>query len=204
MAKANSLKIAFDFVDYLRIHIGRGRVVINHTQLAKSFECSTATLGNWIGRLMGASIINRSPDKGPDGFEYWFTDSHKAEMLSGNWQEKLSIVLKVHAAGSSELTVKQRFDVANSLYRNVQKAIEREIEELNERIYEKNKFIEELRKEVSDRDSQINTMAFKTRELEAANREATTSLNISEQKVVSLEQVIDDLRKEAEEAAVRV
>jgi len=190
---ANSFKVPMGFVEHLRLHMARGRLAINLTHLARSLDCSSGTLSKWVNNLIEVNIINRSSDRGPDGFEYWFTDHYKEEMRSDNWQRNLVRALQVHIAGSSDLTVKQRFDMANGIYRNVQKAIEKEIEEFNERIYEKNKLIEELKKENADKDSQISGLLLKNREIEAANREAVTSLNLLERQFALLKQERDNL-----------
>ena len=73
------------------------------------------------------------------------------------------------------------------------KLSEKEIEEFNEMIYEKNKLIEELKKENADKDSQISGLLLKNREIEAANREAVTSLNLLERQFALLKQERDNL-----------
>lgn len=204
MAKNSSFKVAADFVDYLRLHIGRGRVAVNQTQLAGSLRCGPGALKSAIECLLEAKVINRSPEKGPDGFEYWFTDEYRDEMRSVVWRDKLAIVLQINKASNQKLSVGQVFATLNDFLREMKRGLEQRVDSLQEEVAKKTARIEELEKEVSDKDSEVNTISFKSRELEAAYREAVASLNISEQKVVSLERAINVLMVEAENAGVGV
>ena len=177
-----NFKIAEQFVDHLRLHRGRSRIAVNQGQLAKSFDCSVGALQKWIGLLMEAKIINRSSDRGLDGFEYWLSDD---TLLVPEWRDFLHLALKMGVAKSPRFNVRQKFGVLNELLRDMRSGVEGELSALKQTLNCRDFRIKELEEENSSMRFEMNRMMVRMQELEMAHNSLVATANSREQKMAA-------------------
>ncbi len=178
---ANSFRIAEQFVAHLRLH--RGRVAVNQGQLAKSFGCSAGALGSWIKHLMEAKVVNRAPHSVPDGVEYWFVDWNA--MMRPQWLDILHAALTVTMAGSKRVNLGKKFSLLNDQVREIKESVEQEVSDLKQTLNTRDYRIKELEEENSSMRFETNRMLVRMHELETANRELTTAVNLHEQRLAT-------------------
>lgn len=176
-----NFKIAEQFVSHLRLH--RGRMAVNQTLLAKSFDCSPGTLGIWIRHLFEAKVINRSPHAGPDGYEYWFID--REAMMNVKWLDNLHEALKMTMAGSQRISLGKKFNLLKNQIREVEESVEQEVLALKQERDGYQERIKELEEENSSMRFEMNAMLQKMRELEMAYKSMVVTINSKEQKAAA-------------------